>query len=79
MPVLNIWTWSRGDIPILGLTDGDIDLLKGLDCDILTQGFNTIDRILIPSRYTFFFRSSTTKNSGVKRAWPVAILIWVVD
>jgi hypothetical protein len=38
MPVLNIHTWLRGDVPGLGLTDGDVDLLRGVDCDILTQG-----------------------------------------
>jgi hypothetical protein len=48
-------------------------------CDILAQGFNRTDKILIPPRYTFFFRSPTAKNSGVKRAWPGAILGWVTD
>jgi hypothetical protein len=38
-----------------------------------------IDRILIPSRYIFFFRSPSAKNSGVKRAWPGAITGWVTD
>jgi hypothetical protein len=53
MPVLNILdvqTWESGGVPGLGLTDGDIGLLRGEDCDILTQGFNRIDRILIPPR-----------------------------
>jgi hypothetical protein len=27
---------------------------KGVDYDILAQGINRIDRILIPSKYTFF-------------------------
>jgi hypothetical protein len=38
MSVLNIQTWSRGDISGLGLTGDYIGLLRGLDCDILTQG-----------------------------------------
>jgi hypothetical protein len=38
-----------------------------------------IDRILIPSRYTFFSRSPTEKNSEVKHAWPRAISGWVTD
>jgi hypothetical protein len=38
IPVLDVWTWPRGDVPDLGLTDEDVDLLKGVDCDILTQG-----------------------------------------
>jgi hypothetical protein len=62
---------------------------KGVDCDILTQGLiglieycfakKRIDRIFIPSRYTFFSGSLTAKNYEVKRAWPEAILGWVTD
>jgi hypothetical protein len=37
MPVLDIQTWPRGDIPSLGLTDEDVSLLRVVDCDILTQ------------------------------------------
>jgi hypothetical protein len=38
MPVLDVRTWPRGDIPGLGLIDKDVGLLRGADCDILTQG-----------------------------------------
>jgi hypothetical protein len=38
-----------------------------------------IDKILIPPRYTFFFRNPTIKNSAVKRDWPRAISRWVTD
>jgi hypothetical protein len=38
MLVLDIRTWPRGDVPGLGLTDEDVGLLRGVDCDILTQG-----------------------------------------
>jgi hypothetical protein len=31
-------TWLRGDVPGLGLTDEDIGLLRGVDCDILAPG-----------------------------------------
>jgi hypothetical protein len=41
---------------------------RGVDCDIMAQGHNRIDRILIPPRYTFFSTSPTEKNSEVKRA-----------
>jgi hypothetical protein len=37
MSVLDVRTWSRRDVPDLWLTDGDVSLLKGVDCDILTQ------------------------------------------
>jgi hypothetical protein len=60
--------WPRRDISGLGLTDRDVGLLRGVNCDILTKGFNRIDRILIPPRYTFFSESTTVKNFGVKRA-----------
>jgi hypothetical protein len=38
MPVLDVWTWPRGDVPDLGLTDEDVGLLRGVDYDILAQG-----------------------------------------
>jgi hypothetical protein len=40
---------------------------------------NRIDRILIPSMYTFFSESSIIKNSEVKCAWSGIILRWVTD
>jgi hypothetical protein len=79
MPVLDVRMWPTGDVPSLGLTDEDVGLLRGVDCDILTQGFNRIDRIFISPRYTFFSGSPHAKNSVVKRAWSEAILEWVTD
>jgi hypothetical protein len=38
MSVLDVQTCPRGDTPGLGLTDGDVGLLRGVDCDILAQG-----------------------------------------
>jgi hypothetical protein len=29
MAVLDVWTWPRGDVPGLGLYDGDVGLLRG--------------------------------------------------
>jgi hypothetical protein len=29
MAVLDVQTWPRGDVPSLGLTDEDVDLLRG--------------------------------------------------
>jgi hypothetical protein len=28
---------AKGDVPGLGLTDGDVDLLREVDCDIMAQ------------------------------------------
>jgi hypothetical protein len=38
MMTLDTHTWLRGEVPGLGLTDLDIDLLRGVNCDILAQG-----------------------------------------
>jgi hypothetical protein len=38
IPVQAVHTWLRGDVPGLGLTDEDVGLLRGVDCDILTNG-----------------------------------------
>jgi hypothetical protein len=35
MATLDTQTWLRGEVPILGLTDEDVGLLRGVDCDIL--------------------------------------------
>jgi hypothetical protein len=37
MLLLIVQTWSRGDVPGLGLTDEDVGLLRGVDCDIPAQ------------------------------------------
>jgi hypothetical protein len=38
MTTLDTHTWLRGEIPGLGLTDEDVDLLREVDCDILATG-----------------------------------------
>jgi hypothetical protein len=38
MTILDVRIWLRGDVPGLGLTDEDVDILRVVDCDILTQG-----------------------------------------
>jgi hypothetical protein len=35
MTTLDTHTWLRGEVPGLGLTDKDVSLLRGVDCDIL--------------------------------------------
>jgi hypothetical protein len=37
MLVWAVQTWPRGDVPDLRLTNKDVDLLRGMDYDILTQ------------------------------------------
>jgi hypothetical protein len=71
---------TKRGVPRLGLTDEDIDLLRGVDCDILAprMGYpdlrlNRIDRVFIPTRCIFFFGSLSRKNLQVKRAWIGAI------
>jgi hypothetical protein len=39
MTTLDTQTWLRGEVSGLGLTDKDIGLLRGVDCDILTLGW----------------------------------------
>ena len=38
VPTLDTQTWPRGEVPGLRLIDEDVDLLRGVDCDILAQG-----------------------------------------
>jgi hypothetical protein len=38
MWTLDTQTWLIGEVPELGLTDEDIGLLRGVDCDILAPG-----------------------------------------
>jgi hypothetical protein len=75
MTALDIQTWPRGEVPGLWLTDEDIGLLRGVDCDILAPGMgcpgprlNRINSVIIPSRCIFFFGSLSRKNLQVKRA-----------
>jgi len=35
LETLDIQTWPREEVPGLGLTDEDVGLLRGVDCDIL--------------------------------------------
>jgi hypothetical protein len=38
MSVLDVRTWPRWEVSVLGLTDGDVDFLRGFDYDIMAQG-----------------------------------------
>jgi hypothetical protein len=75
MTTLDTQTWIRGEVPGLGLTDEDVGLLRGVDCDILAPGMrcpgprlNRINRVIISTRCILFFGSLSRKNLQVKRA-----------
>jgi hypothetical protein len=76
MTTLYTQTWLRGEVPGLGLTDEDVGLLRGVDCDILAPGMgypsprlNRINRVIISTRCVFFFGSISRKKLQVKCAW----------
>nr|ABA97121.1 Thioredoxin family protein [Oryza sativa Japonica Group] len=48
-----------------GLTDEDVGVLRGRECDIPAQGLKRINRILIPTSCNFFSGSRSRKNSKV--------------
>jgi hypothetical protein len=37
MKTLDTHMWPREEVPALGLTDEDVSLLRGVDCDILAR------------------------------------------
>jgi hypothetical protein len=47
MMTLDTQTWLRGKVPGLGLTDEDVGLLRGVDCDILALGWDILAQGLI--------------------------------
>jgi hypothetical protein len=59
MLVLDIHTWPRGDVPSLGLTDGDVNLLRGggVDCDILAYGLIGLIEYAYHQNIPSFFES----------------------
>jgi hypothetical protein len=66
MTTLDIQTWLRGEVPGLGLTDEDVGLLRGVDCDILAPGMGCpgprLNRVIISTRCIFFFRKPISKE-----------------
>jgi hypothetical protein len=65
IPILDVRTWPRGDVPDLG-TDEDVGLLRGWI--VTSPRLNRINSILIPLSCNFFSGSPSAKNSKVKRA-----------
>jgi hypothetical protein len=60
---------QREEVTGLGLIDEDVDLLRGMD----VTSWPGLNRILISISYNFFSRSSSPKNSEIKRAWLGAV------
>jgi hypothetical protein len=76
MTTLDTQTWPRGNDSSLGLTDKDVGLPRGVDCDILAQCL--IEQIEYSyKKVHLLFQKSISKELWVKCAWPRAILGWV--
>jgi hypothetical protein len=80
MTTLDTQTWLRGEVPILGLIDEDVNLLRGWIVISWPLGwwypclrFNRINRVSILTRCIFFFGNLSRKNLQVKHAWLGAI------
>jgi hypothetical protein len=58
----------RGDVPGLGLTDGDIGLLRGVDCDILSQGLIGL------IEYSYYQGISSFLEAQLKRTLSLSVL-----
>jgi hypothetical protein len=65
MPVLDIQTWLRGDVPGLELTDGDVGLLRGVDCDILTRGLIGLIECLYHQGISSFSKVQLQRTQGL--------------
>jgi hypothetical protein len=70
MPVLDVRTWPRGDVPGLGLTDEDVGLLRGLDCDILTQGLIGLIEYLYHKGIPSFLEAHLQRTPGLSVLGP---------
>ncbi len=57
--------WPRGDVPGLGLTDGDVGLLRGVDCDILTQGIIRLIEYSYHQGIPSFLKAHLQRTSGL--------------
>jgi hypothetical protein len=66
MPVLHIRTWPIGDVPGLGLTDEDVGLLRGVDCDILTQGLIGLIEYSYHQGISSFLKAQLQRTLGLR-------------
>jgi hypothetical protein len=70
MLVLDVQTWPRGDVPGLGLTDEDVDLLRVVDCDILTQGLIGLIEYSYHQGITSFLEAHLQRTPGLSVLGP---------
>jgi hypothetical protein len=85
MSVLDVRTWPRGDVAGLGLTDEDIDILRGVDCDILTQGLIGLTEYSYHQGITSFSEAQLQITLGLnvlspeqfQDGWPTGKFSWV--
>jgi hypothetical protein len=69
-------TWSREDVPGLGLINEDTNILRVGVCDILAQGLIGLIRILIPISCNFFSGSPSPKTPKLS---VLDVEQWVTD
>jgi hypothetical protein len=69
-------TWPREDVPVLGLIDEDVNLLRGGVCDISAQGLIGLIWILIPTSCNFFSGSPSRKTPKLSM---LSLERWVTD
>jgi hypothetical protein len=70
---------DKGEIPVLGLIDEDVNLLRGMDCDILAYSLRELIEYSYQQGASSFLEAHLKKNLRVKRACPRVILGWVTD
>jgi hypothetical protein len=70
MRVLDVLTWPRGDVSGLGLSDGDVGLLRGVDCDILAQGLIGLIEYSYHKGIPSFLEAHLQRTSGLSVLGP---------
>jgi hypothetical protein len=70
MLVLDVRTWPRGDVPGLGLTDEDVSLLRGVDCDILIQALIGLIEYSYHQCIPSFLKAQLQRTSGLSVLGP---------
>jgi hypothetical protein len=74
MSVLDVWTWLRGDVPTLGLIDEDVGLLRGVDCDIMTQSLIGLIEYSYHQGIPSFLEAHMQRNLGLNVFGPEQFL-----